>query len=74
MEGCPTADVLLVVLAQALFDAAQGPDDLAIPGFRTHPLKADLTGHWSVWVNGNWRITFRFIDSNVELVDYQDYH
>jgi proteic killer suppression protein len=25
-------------------------------------------------VNGNWRVTFRFIDSDVELVDYQDYH
>ena len=28
----------------------------------------------SIWVNANWRITFRFIDSDVELVDYQDYH
>nr|WP_133512015.1 type II toxin-antitoxin system RelE/ParE family toxin [Candidatus Thiosymbion oneisti] len=26
------------------------------------------------WVNGNWRVTFRFAGSNVELVDYQDYH
>jgi proteic killer suppression protein len=25
-------------------------------------------------VNGNWRITFRFIESDAELVDYQDYH
>nr|WP_236095410.1 type II toxin-antitoxin system RelE/ParE family toxin [Bartonella henselae] len=25
-------------------------------------------------VNANWRVTFRFIGTNVELVDYQDYH
>lgn len=25
-------------------------------------------------VNGNWRLTFRFNDGNVEVVDYQDYH
>jgi len=25
-------------------------------------------------VNGSWRITFRFIESDVELVDYRDYH
>lgn len=25
-------------------------------------------------LNGNWRITFRFLESDVELVDYQDYH
>jgi proteic killer suppression protein len=55
---------------------AQGPDDLAIPSFRTHRLKADLAGHYSIWVNGNgnWRITFRFIESDIELVDNQDYH
>lgn len=58
----------------SLLDVAQGPDDLAIPSFRTHQLKGDLAGHWSIWVNGNWRITFRFIDGDVELVDYQDYH
>jgi toxin HigB-1 len=55
-------------------DVAQGPDDLAIPSFRTHRLKGDLAGHYSAWVNGNWRITFRFIESDVELVDYQDFH
>ena len=55
-------------------DVAQGPDDLAIPSFRTHRLKGDLAGHYSIWVNGNWWVTFRFIDSDVELVDYQDYH
>lgn len=29
--------------------------------------------HWSVWVNGNWRLTFRFVGKDAELVDYQDY-
>lgn len=58
----------------SVLDVAQGPDDLAIPSFRTLRLKGDLAGHYSIWVNGNWRITFRFIDSDVELVDYQDYH
>ena len=48
------------------------PEDVAIPSFRTHPLKGSLAGQWSIWVNGNWRVTFRFIDSDVELVDYQD--
>jgi proteic killer suppression protein len=55
-------------------DVAQSAEDLAIPSFRTHRLKGDLAGQHSIWVNGNWRVTFRFIDSDVELVDYQDYH
>lgn len=57
-----------------LLDVAQSAADLAIPGFRTHELKGDLADHWSIWVNGNWRVTFRFVGQDVELVDYQDYH
>jgi toxin HigB-1 len=55
-------------------DAAKQPTDLNLPGFGLHPLKGDLAGHWAIWVNGNWRVTFRFAGSDVELVDYQDYH
>jgi hypothetical protein len=39
-----------------------------------HPLKGDLSGHWSVTVNGNWRLTFSFEGEDAILVDYQDYH
>lgn len=31
-------------------------------------------GRWAVSVNGNWRITFEFINQDVILVDYEDYH
>lgn len=55
-------------------DVATGPGDVDIPGFRTHRLKGRLSGHWSIWVTGNWRVAFRFVDSDVELVDYMDYH
>ncbi|GGD66787.1 type II toxin-antitoxin system RelE/ParE family toxin [Lacimicrobium alkaliphilum] len=57
-----------------LLDAAASPADLNLPGFKLHPLKGNLKGHWSVWINGNWRVTFRFTGADVELVDYQDYH
>lgn len=55
-------------------DVAVGPGDLGLPGFRLHPLKGKLNGHWAIWVNGNWRVTFRFIGADVELVDLLDYH
>lgn len=58
----------------SLLDVAQSPSDLTIPSFRLHALSGKLAGHWSIWINGNWRITFRFLESDVELVDYQDYH
>ncbi|MCZ8401386.1 Killer protein [Achromobacter xylosoxidans] len=58
----------------ALLDVARGPQDMDVPGHKLHPLKGDLAEHWSVRVNGNWRVTFRFTEAGAELVDYQDYH
>lgn len=58
----------------ALLAVADAPADLNIPSFKLHPLKGELNGHWSIWVNGNWRVTFRFIGVDVELVNYVDYH
>lgn len=55
-------------------DAATGPNDMDLPGWRLHPLKGDLRGYWAVWVDENWRLTFRFDGAHAELVDYQDYH
>jgi toxin HigB-1 len=45
-----------------------------LPGWDWHLLRADLAGHWAVSVNGNWRLTFSFEDSDAVLVDYRDYH
>ena len=58
----------------AALDAAVTSADLSHPGYRLHPLKGALKGYWSIWVSGNWRVTFRFAGGDVELVDYVDYH
>ena len=44
------------------------------PGSKLHPLKGQLKGLWSVTVNGNWRITFKFQDGDAYIIDYFDYH
>ena len=44
------------------------------PGWGWHPLQADLSGYWSVSVNGNWRPGFAFEHGDAVLVDYQDFH
>ena len=36
-------------------DTATSIDDMDIPGFKNR---------WSIWVNGNWRVTFEFEDGN----------
>jgi proteic killer suppression protein len=58
----------------ARLHAAKGAEDMNLPGWRLHSLQGRLAGHYSVSVNGNWRLTFRFEGDDVVLVDYQDYH
>jgi len=53
---------------------AKTATDMNAPGWKLHPLHGDLKGHWSVKVNGNWRLTFTFENENAILVDYRDYH
>jgi toxin HigB-1 len=56
-----------------VLDDALTPQDLNLPGYRLHPLKGGLKGFWSVTVRANWRIIFRFEESDafdVELIDY----
>ena len=55
-------------------DAATRPEDMNLPGWDWLLLKGGLSGHWSVSVNGNWRLTFAIENGDAVLVDYQDYH
>lgn len=55
-------------------DTAASVDDMDIPGFKLHPLRGSDKGRWSIWVNGNWRITFEFRDGHAFVLDYEDYH
>ena len=55
-------------------DTAIKIQDIDLPGFRLHPLKGEKEGLWSIDVSGNWRITFEFIDGDVFIVNYEDYH
>ena len=49
--------------------SAVEPKDMDLPG-----LKGTRKDTWSVWVNGNWRVTFSFEGKDAADVDYEDYH
>lgn len=55
-------------------DIAKSPADMNLPGWKLHPLMGEFAGHYSITVNGNWRLTFAFEGEDAILVDYQDYH
>jgi len=49
-------------------------DDVDIPGWRLHPLKGSKKNFWSIVVNKNWRLVFKFEDGHAYVVNYEDYH
>jgi len=73
-SGVQPSHVKRLRMQLAALDTAQVIDDLSVPSFTLHPLKGEMLGRWSISVNGNWRLTFEFIDGNVFVLDYEDYH
>ncbi len=61
-------------LILANLNAATSPQDMGLPGLQLHPLKGEKKGTWSVWVSGNWRVTFSFNGNDAVDVNYEDYH
>lgn len=50
-------------------------DDLKVPpGNRLHSLEGDRKGQYSISINDQWRICFRFIDGDAYDVEVCDYH
>ncbi|MHB8449285.1 MAG: type II toxin-antitoxin system RelE/ParE family toxin [Mycobacteriales bacterium] len=58
-----------------IMDAAETLDDLRIPpGNRLEKLKGDRAGQYSVRINDQWRICFRWTSAGPEEVRIVDYH
>ena len=66
------ADRLRLILGR--LNASVSPEDMNLPGLNFDQLRGDRKGTYSVWVNGNWRVTFQFLGKDAKDVDYEDYH
>lgn len=73
-SGIQNAHKTKLRMILAALDSTQEIDDMNIPGYKLHSLKGKLKGLWSVTVNGNWRVTFKFENGNIYIVNYEDYH
>jgi proteic killer suppression protein len=73
-SGIQPAHAKRIRLILDLLGAVAEAGDMNFPGSDFHPLKGDLKGFYSVHVNGNWAIIFRFEDKHALDVDLIDYH
>ena len=58
-----------------IVDAAESLDDLRVPpGNRLEKLKGDRAGQYSIRVNDQWRVCFRWERGDAHAVAIVDYH
>ncbi|MDE9437391.1 type II toxin-antitoxin system RelE/ParE family toxin [Xenorhabdus bovienii] len=74
MAGIDAKQAKKISVRLSVLDLAKDVKDVDVPGFFLHPLIGDKKGVWSITVTGNWRITFEFIEGDVYIVNYEDYH
>jgi len=73
-RGINTNHIERIRLVLTRLNVSSHPEDMRLPGLKLHRLQGKWKDLYSVSVNGNWRITFMFINSDVYNVDYLDYH
>ncbi len=58
-----------------LIDSAASLESLKVPpGNRMEPLKGNRSGQWSIRINEQWRICFRWEGGYADDVEIVDYH
>ncbi len=71
----PTEILKRAAMRLTQLNAATSIEDLRFPpSNRLEALKGDRKGQWSVRVNNQWRICFRFADGDAFDVEIVDYH
>ena len=64
-------DKVRTILAQ--LNEADTIEDMRVTSFHLHPLKGDKKGLWSVTIRANWRIVFRLVNGDADVIDLTDY-
>jgi len=78
-EGeCPRRFKAFAIVAERklqMLDDAYSLEDLRVPpGNRLEALRGGRQGQWSIRINDQWRVCFRFEDGNALDVEIIDYH
>ena len=77
VKGIPAAFADKLHRQLTFIQAASNIQQLAtVPSWRLHLLEPKNQQRWSMWVSGNYRLTFRLNPASNEVldVDLEDYH
>lgn len=74
VSGLKQIHIAKIRLILARLEAICKPDDMNLPGLYFHHLVGKRKGEYSVTIQKNWRITFKFDGTDAYDVNYIDYH
>ena len=78
VKGLDAAVVKKIRSMIAQLETNNHPNDLraGFPRWKVHELTPKYPGAWSLWVTGNYRLTFYFDAKSGDItdLDYEDYH
>lgn len=72
----PKAAKKIALQLSALQAAASIYAVQTVPGWNLQEKTGPMAGKWSMWVTGNWRLTFRLESPTGAVIDldFEDYH
>ena len=73
-KGIPAETAKRIQARLNVLNRARELRDLNLPGFGFHSLKGDRKGEHALTVTANYRLTFRFENSDVLDLNLEDYH
>ena len=74
-RGLPPGVQIIALRKLLVLDAAEILDELRLPpGNRLERLSGDRKGQYSIRINGQWRICFRWKQGDAHDVEITDYH
>ncbi len=75
VKGLPREMQPLALRKLKMIDSSAKMTDLLVPpGIRLEALKRGRKGQYSIRINDQWRVCFRFLDGNAFDVEIVDYH
>ncbi|HIJ85623.1 MAG: hypothetical protein HW380_2754 [Magnetococcales bacterium] len=75
VKGFPTEIALRARMRLIQIHHALSVNDLRLPPFNClEKLSGDRKGQWSIRINDQWRVCFRFVDRDAFDVEIVDYH
>jgi len=70
-QGIQATHARKLAMVLAMLEVAQNPQELNHTALRLQPVAGASPEQWSAWIESDWRLIFRFVGVDVDVLDYR---